>query len=207
MSLDLDTYAGHPCRSNCSTPESNLTLGLQDFVGEFGDELLGNALSQRQSAGLYPQPTANAPANSSVASHSSAKLFSRAGDRPRCCRTADRQYGEHAAIVNSGRVTGRRPSASPRHVLNAQSYCHLPPLWWLHLVYKVALPRSGDGSRRQSCGFSAGQIRSSIIKLRERLVSIRVRSSSSWAALRMRMKHLEVFHHTQRTRHGDVAWR
>ncbi|MFB0396450.1 DEAD/DEAH box helicase, partial [Xanthomonas euvesicatoria] len=136
MSLDLETTAAEatPVQGELLDAESSpLTLSLQDFVGEFGDELL-DALNSANPPVYNGQPQTRRqlivaglkrklPPPPRKASHASPNWLS--------------DLGDPAATCTAGRDAGTPPYAiATAAVLNAEGYRRTLVLSPPHLVYK-----------------------------------------------------------------------
>ena len=121
MSLDLDTTTAEatPVQGELLDAESNpLTLSLQDFVGEFGDELL-DALNSANPPVYTGQPQAH---RQLIVASLKRKLFPAQAEVVHAAAELLIDRGERAAIVNGEMGCGKTTvGIATAVVLNAES--------------------------------------------------------------------------------------
>ncbi|MBH8237972.1 DEAD/DEAH box helicase family protein, partial [Pseudomonas aeruginosa] len=136
MSLDLDTTTAEatPVQGELLDAESNpLTLSLQDFVGEFGDELL-DALNSANPPVYTGQPQAH---RQLIVASLKRKLFPAQAEVVHAAAELLIDRGERAAIVNGEMGCGKTTvGIATAVVLNAEGYRRTLVLSPPHLVYK-----------------------------------------------------------------------
>lgn len=136
MSLDLETTAAEaaPVQGELLDAESSpLTLSLQDFVGEFGDELL-DALNSANPPVYNGQPQAH---RQLVVASLKRKLFPAQAEVVHAAAELLIDRGERAAIVNGEMGCGKTTvGIATAAVLNAEGYRRTLVLSPPHLVYK-----------------------------------------------------------------------
>ncbi|MGV8371103.1 DEAD/DEAH box helicase family protein, partial [Pseudomonas aeruginosa] len=112
---------------------SPLTLSLQDFVGEFGDELL-DALNSANPPVYTGQPQAH---RQLIVASLKRKLFQAQAEVVHAAAELLIDRGEHAAIVNGEMGCGKTTvGIATAAVLNAEGYRRTLVLSPPHLVYK-----------------------------------------------------------------------
>ena len=136
MSLDLETTAADaaPVQGELLDAESSpLTLSLQDFVGEFGDELL-DALNSANPPVYTGQPQAH---RQLIVASLKRKLFPAQAEVVHAAAELLIDRGERAAIVNGEMGCGKTTvGIATAAVLNAEGYRRTLVLSPPHLVYK-----------------------------------------------------------------------
>lgn len=136
MSTDLETTAIEtaPAQGDLLEAESNhLTLSLQDFVGEFGDELL-DSLNRANPPVYVGQAQA---LRQLVVASLKRKLFQAQADVVHAAAELLVDQGERAAIVNGEMGCGKTTvGIATAAVLNAEGYRRTLVLSPPHLVYK-----------------------------------------------------------------------
>ena len=134
--LDLETTAAEaaPVQGELLDAESSpLTLSLQDFVGEFGDELL-DALNSANPPVYNGQPQAH---RQLVVASLKRKLFPAQAEVVHAAAELLIDRGERAAIVNGEMGCGKTTvGIATAAVLNAEGYRRTLVLSPPHLVYK-----------------------------------------------------------------------
>ena len=183
MSFDLETTAADaaPVQGELLDAESSpLTLSLQDFVGEFGDELL-DALNNANPPVYTGQPQAH---RQLIVASLKRKLFPAQAEVVHAAAELLIDRGERAAIVNGEMGCGKTTvGIAAAAVLNAEGY---------RRTLVLSPPRRFTNWRRRSrrrwpaprYGCSMGRIRSSSSSscVSSWACSPRARSSSSWGA-------------------------
>lgn len=136
MSFDLETTAADaaPVQGELLDAESSpLTLSLQDFVGEFGDELL-DALNSANPPVYTGQPQAH---RQLIVASLKRKLFPAQAEVVHAAAELLIDRGERAAIVNGEMGCGKTTvGIAAAAVLNAEGYRRTLVLSPPHLVYK-----------------------------------------------------------------------
>ncbi|MDA1426224.1 hypothetical protein PALA41_02418 [Pseudomonas aeruginosa] len=136
MSFDLETTAADaaPVQGELLDAESSpLTLSLQDFVGEFGDELL-DALNSANPPVYTGQPQAH---RQLIVASLKRKLFPAQAEVVHAAAELLVDQGERAAIVNGEMGCGKTTvGIATAAVLNAEGYRRTLVLSPPHLVYK-----------------------------------------------------------------------
>ena len=207
MSLDLETTAAEatPVQGELLDAESNpLTLSLQDFVGEFGDELL-DALNSANPPVYTGQPQAH---RQLIVASLKRKLFPAQAEVVHAAAELLIDCGERAAIVNGemgcGKTTVGIASAA---VLNAEGYRRTLVLSPPHLVYKWRREIQETVAGAKVWVLNGPDTLVKLIKLREQL-GVQPTGQEFFVLGRVRMRmgfHWKPVFTQRRTRHGDVA--
>ncbi|HRQ48798.1 MAG TPA: DEAD/DEAH box helicase, partial [Rhodocyclaceae bacterium] len=134
MSLDLETGPETAVQGELlEAVASPLTLSLQDFVSEFGDELL-DSLNRANPPVYGGQPRAHRQV---VLAGLKRKLFPAQADVVHAATELLLDRGERAAIVNGEMGCGKTTvGIATAAVLNAEGYRRTLVLSPPHLVYK-----------------------------------------------------------------------
>ena len=207
MSVDLDTTANDaaPVQGELLDAESNpLTLSLQVFVGEFGDELLDSL--NRANPPVYAGQ-AQAQRQLVVASLKR-KLFQAQAEVVHAAAELLVDQGERAAIVNGEMGCGKTTvGIATAAVLNAEGYRRTLVLSPPHLVYKWRREIQETVAGAKVWVLNGPDTLVKLIKLREQLgVPPTGQEFFILGRVRMRMGfHWKPVFTQRRTRHGDVA--
>ncbi|EMP0374335.1 DEAD/DEAH box helicase [Pseudomonas aeruginosa] len=207
MSLDLETTAAEatPVQGELLDAESNpLTLSLQDFVGEFGDELL-DALNSANPPVYTGQPQAH---RQLVVASLKRKLFPAQAEVVHAAAELLIDRGERAAIVNGEMGCGKTTvGIAAAAVLNAEGYRRTLVLSPPHLVYKWRREIQETVAGAKVWVLNGPDTLVKLIKLREQL-GVQPTGQEFFVLGRVRMRmgfHWKPVFTTRRTRHGDVA--
>jgi len=207
MSLDLETTAAEaaPVQGELLDAESSpLTLSLQDFVGEFGDDLL-DALN-RTNPPVYtglPQPRRQL-----VVAGLKRKLFEAQAEVVHAAAELLIDRGERAAIINGEMGCGKTTvGIATAAVLNAEGYRRTLVLAPPHLVYKWRREIQQTVTGAKVWVLNGPDTLVKLIKLREQL-GAQPTGQEFFVLGRVRMRmgfHWKPVFTTRRVRHGDVA--
>ena len=207
MSVDLDTTANDaaPVQGELLEAESNpLTLSLQVFVGEFGDELLDSL--NRANPPVYAGQ-AQAQRQLVVASLKR-KLFQAQAEVVHAAAELLVDQGERAAIVNGEMGCGKTTvGIATAAVLNAEGYRRTLVLSPPHLVYKWRREIQETVAGAKVWVLNGPDTLVKLIKLREQL-GVQPTGQEFFILGRVRMRmgfHWKPVFTQRRTRHGDVA--
>jgi superfamily II DNA or RNA helicase len=150
MSLDTvpttDAAGSEPVQGDLlEAADSSLTLSLQDFVSEFGDELLDSL--NRANPPVYTGQAR--PHRQVVLASLKRKLFQAQAEVVHAVTELLADRGERAAIVNGEMGCGKTTvGIATAAVLHAEGYRRTLVLSPPHLVYKWLAPRSGCSMAR-----------------------------------------------------------
>ncbi len=207
MSLDLDTTAKEatPVQGELLDAESSpLTLSLQDFVGEFGDELL-DSLNHATPPVYTGQPQAH---RQLVVASLKRKLFEAQAEVVHAAAELLIDRGERAAIVNGEMGCGKTTvGIATAAVLNAEGYRRTLVLSPPHLVYKWRREIQETVAGAKVWVLNGPDTLVKLIKLREQM-GVQPTGQEFFVLGRVRMRmgfHWKPVFTTRRTRHGDVA--
>jgi len=207
MSLDLETTAADaaPVQGELLDAESSpLTLSLQDFVGEFGDELL-DALNSANPPVYTGQPQAH---RQLIVASLKRKLFPAQAEVVHAAAELLIDRGERAAIVNGEMGCGKTTvGIATAAVLNAEGYRRTLVLSPPHLVYKWRREIQETVAGAKVWVLNGPDTLVKLIKLREQL-GVQPTGQEFFVLGRVRMRmgfHWKPVFTTRRTRHGDVA--
>ena len=207
MSLDLETTAADaaPVQGELLDAESSpLTLSLQDFVGEFGDELL-DSLNRANPPVYTGQPQAH---RQLVVASLKRKLFQAQAEVVHAAAELLIDRGERAAIVNGEMGCGKTTvGIATAAVLNAEGYRRTLVLSPPHLVYKWRREIQETVAGAKVWVLNGPDTLVKLIKLREQL-GVQPTGQEFFVLGRVRMRmgfHWKPVFTQRRTRHGDVA--
>ena len=207
MSLDLETTAAEaaPVQGELLDAESSpLTLSLQDFVGEFGDELL-DALNSANPPVYNGQPQAH---RQLVVASLKRKLFPAQAEVVHAAAELLIDRGERAAIVNGEMGCGKTTvGIATAAVLNAEGYRRTLVLSPPHLVYKWRREIQETVAGAKVWVLNGPDTLIKLIKLREQL-NVQPTGQEFFVLGRVRMRmgfHWKPVFTQRRTRHGNVA--
>ncbi|HEJ3683352.1 TPA: DEAD/DEAH box helicase [Pseudomonas aeruginosa] len=207
MSLDLETTAAEaaPVQGELLDAESSpLTLSLQDFVGEFGDELL-DALNSANPPVYNGQPQAH---RQLVVASLKRKLFPAQAEVVHAAAELLIDRGERAAIVNGEMGCGKTTvGIATAAVLNAEGYRRTLVLSPPHLVYKWRREIQETVAGAKVWVLNGPDTLVKLIKLREQL-NVQSTGQEFFVLGRVRMRmgfHWKPVSTQRRTRHGNVA--
>lgn len=207
MSLDLEstTTDATPIEGELLDAESSpLTLSLQDFVGEFGDELL-DALNSANPPVYTGQPQAH---RQLVVASLKRKLFPAQAEVVHAAAELLIDRGERATIVNGEMGCGKTTvGIAAAAVLNAEGYRRTLVLSPPHLVYKWRREIQETVADAKVWVLNGPDTLVKLIKLREQL-GVQPTGQEFFVLGRVRMRmgfHWKPVFTTRRTRHGDVA--
>ncbi|HIE3877437.1 TPA: DEAD/DEAH box helicase family protein, partial [Pseudomonas aeruginosa] len=207
MSLDLETTAAEaaPVQGELLDAESSpLTLSLQDFVGEFGDELL-DALNSANPPVYNGQPRAH---RQLVVASLKRKLFPAQAEVVHAAAELLVDRGERAAIVNGEMGCGKTTvGIATAAALNAEGYRRTLVLSPPHLVYKWRREIQETVAGAKVWVLNGPDTLVKLIKLREQL-NVQPTGQEFFVLGRVRMRmgfHWKSVFTQRRTRHGDVA--
>ncbi|WP_372387439.1 helicase-related protein [Xanthomonas axonopodis] len=207
MSLDLETTAAEaaPVQGELLDAESSpLTLSLQDFVGEFGDELL-DALNGANPPVYNGQPQAH---RQLVVASLKRKLFPAQAEVVHAAAELLIDRGERAAIVNGEMGCGKTTvGIATAAVLNAEGYRRTLVLSPPHLVYKWRREIQETVAGAKVWVLNGPDTLVKLIKLREQL-NVQPTGQEFFVLGRVRMRmgfHWKPVFTQRRTRHGNVA--
>lgn len=207
MSTDLETTAIEtaPAQGDLLEAESNpLTLSLQDFVGEFGDELL-DSLNRANPPAYTGQAQTQ---RQLVVASLKRKLFQAQADVVHAAAELLVDQGERAAIVNGEMGCGKTTvGIATAAVLNAEGYRRTLVLSPPHLVYKWRREIQETVAGAKVWVLNGPDTLVKLIKLREQL-GVQPTGQEFFILGRVRMRmgfHWKPVFTQRRTRHGDVA--
>ena len=207
MSLDLDTTTAEatPVQGELLDAESNpLTLSLQDFVGEFGDELL-DALNSANPPVYTGQPQAH---RQLIVASLKRKLFPAQAEVVHAAAELLIDRGERAAIVNGEMGCGKTTvGIATAVVLNAEGYRRTLVLSPPHLVYKWRREIQETVAGAKVWVLNGPDTLVKLIKLREQL-GVQPTGQEFFVLGRVRMRmgfHWKPVFIRHRSHHGDVA--
>ncbi|AXL70983.1 helicase-related protein [Pseudomonas aeruginosa] len=205
MSLDLESLPDTAVQGDLLDAEdASLTLSLQDFVSEFGDELL-NSLNRANPPVYAGQER---PHRQIVVAGLKRQLFAAQADVVHAVAELLIDRGERAAIVNGEMGCGKTTvGIATAAVLNAEGYRRtlvLPPP---HLVYKWRREIQETVAGAKVWVLNGPDTLVKLLKLREQLgVSPQGQEFFVLGRVRMRMGfHWKPVFTQHRTRHGDVG--
>ena len=207
MSLDTDVVPaadGTPVQGDLlDAAASPLAMSLQDFVAEFGDELLDSL--NRANPPVYTGQAR--PHRQLVLASLKRKLFGAQAEVVHAVTGLLADRGERAAIVNGEMGCGKTTvGIATAAVLHAEGYRRTLVLSPPHLVYKWRREIQRPWPARRSGCSMAPDTLVKLIKLREQL-GVPVRGQGVLRArpcARMGFHWKPVFN-VRRTRHGDVG--
>ena len=207
MSFDLETTAADaaPVQGELLDAESSpLTLSLQDFVGEFGDELL-DALNSANPPVYTGQPQAH---RQLIVASLKRKLFPAQAEVVHAAAELLIDRGERAAIVNGEMGCGKTTvGIAAAAVLNAEGYRRTLVLSPPHLVYKWRREIQETVAGAKVWVLNGPDTLVKLLKLREQL-GVQPTGQEFFVLGRVRMRmgfHWKPVFTQRRTRHGDVA--
>lgn len=207
MSLDLETTTAEATSVQgelLDAESSPLTLSLQDFVGEFGDELL-DALNSANPPVYTGQPQAH---RQLVVASLKRKLFQAQAEVVHTAAELLIDRGERAAIVNGEMGCGKTTvGIATAAVLNAEGYRRTLVLSPPHLVYKWRREIQETVAGAKVWVLNGPDTLVKLIKLREQL-GVQPTGQEFFVLGRVRMRmgfHWKPVFTQRRTRHGDVA--
>ncbi|MEP9558931.1 DEAD/DEAH box helicase family protein, partial [Xanthomonas euvesicatoria] len=207
MSLDLESTAAQatPVQSELLDAESSpLTLSLQDFVGEFGDELL-DSLNRANPPVYTGQPQTR---RQLIVASLKRKLFEAQAEVVHAAAELLIDRGERAAIVNGEMGCGKTTvGIATAAVLNAEGYRRTLVLSPPHLVYKWRREIQETVAGAKVWVLNGPDTLVKLIKLREQL-GVQPTGQEFFVLGRVRMRmgfHWRPVFTRRRTRHGDVA--
>lgn len=205
MNLDLDTAAGVPVQSELlDTDSSPLTLKLQDFIDEFGADLLDSL--NRSNPPIYTGQAR--PHRQNVLASLKRKLFEAQADVVHAAAQLLIDRGERAAIINGEMGCGKTiVGIALAAVLNAEGYRRTLVLSPPHLVYKWRREILETVPNAKVWVLNGPDTLVKLIKLREQL-GIEPTGQEFFILGRVRMRmgfHWRPVFTPRRTRYGDVA--
>ena len=207
MSTDLETTAAdaEPVQGELLDAESSpLTLSLQDFVGEFGDELL-DALNSANPPVYTGQPQAH---RQLIVASLKRKLFQAQAEVVHAAAELLIDRGERAAIVNGEMGCGKTTvGVAAAAVLNAEGYRRTLVLSPPHLVYKWRREIQETVAGARVWVLNGPDTLVKLIKLREQL-GVQPTGQEFFVLGRVRMRmgfHWKPVFAWRCTRHGKVA--
>ncbi len=205
MSLDPETLHDTAMQGDLlEAAESPLTLSLQDFVSEFGDELLDSL--NRANPPVY---TGQARAHRhTVVAGLKRQLFAAQADVVHAVAELLIDRGERAAIVNGEMGCGKTTvGIATAAVLNAEGYRRTLVLCPPHLVYKWRREIQETVAGAKVWVLNGPDTLVKLLKLREQLgVSPQGQEFFVLGRVRMRMGfHWKPVFTQHRTRHGEVG--
>ena len=207
MSLDLETTAAEATSVQgelLDAESSPLTLSLQVFVGEFGDELL-DSLNRANPPVYAGQPQAH---RQIVVASLKRKLFQAQAEVVHAAAELLVDRGERAAIVNGEMGCGKTTvGIATAAVLNAEGYRRTLVLSPPHLVYKWRREIQETVAGAKVWVLNGPDTLVKLIKLREQL-GVQPTGQEFFVLGRVRMRmgfHWKPVFTQRRTRHGDVA--
>ena len=207
MSTDLETTAAdaEPAQGELLDAESSpLTLSLQDFVGEFGDELL-DALNSANPPVYTGQPQAH---RQLIVASLKRKLFQAQAEVVHAAAELLIDRGERAAIVNGEMGCGKTTvGVAAAAVLNAEGYRRTLVLSPPHLVYKWRREIQETVAGAKVWVLNGPDTLVKLIKLREQL-GVQPTGQEFFVLGRVRMRmgfHWKPVFAWRCTRHGKVA--
>ncbi|HBP5443624.1 DEAD/DEAH box helicase [Pseudomonas aeruginosa] len=183
---------------------SPLTMSLQDFVDEFGDELL-DALNSANPPVYAGQPQAH---RQLIVASLKRKLFPAQAEVVHAVVELQVDRGERAAIVNGEMGCGKTTvGIATAAVLNAEGYRRTLVLSPPHLVYKWRREIQETVAGAKVWVLNGPDTLVKLIKLREQL-GVQPTGQEFFALGRVRMRmgfHWKPVFTRRRTLHGDVA--
>ena len=201
MSLDPETAVQDDLLEAATSP---LTLSLQDFVSEFGDELLDSL--NRANPPVYAGQAR--PQRQLVLASLKRKLFPAQAEVVHAATELLVDRGERAAIVNGEMGCGKTTvGIATAAVLNAEGYCRTLVLSPPHLVYKWRREIQETVADAKVWVLNGPDTLVKLLKLRERL-GAQPSGQEFFVLGRVRMRmgfHWKPIFTRHRTRHGDVA--
>ncbi|KPX53176.1 Conserved plasmid related protein [Pseudomonas amygdali pv. hibisci] len=207
MSLDLETTVAEaaPVQGELLDADSSpLNLSLQDFVGEFGDELL-DALNSANPPVYNGQPQAH---RQLIVSSLKRKLFPAQAEVVHAAAELLIDRGERAAIVNGEMGCGKTTvGIATAAVLNAEGYRRTLVLSPPHLVYKWRREIQETVAGAKVWVLNGPDTLVKLIKLREQL-NVQPTGQEFFILGRVRMRmgfHWKPVFTQRRTRHENVA--
>lgn len=205
MSFDLETIRDTAAQGDLlDAADSPLTLSLQDFVSEFGDELLGSL--NRANPPVYAGQAR--PHRHIVVAGLKRQLFAAQADVVHAVAELLIDRGERAAIVNGEMGCGKTTvGIATAAVLNAEGYRRTLVLSPPHLVYKWRREIQETVAGAKVWVLNGPDTLVKLLKLREQLgVSPQGQEFFVLGRVRMRMGfHWKPVFTQHRTRHGDVG--
>ena len=207
MSLDLESTAAEatPVQGELlDAAPSPLTLSLQDFVGEFGDELLDSL--NRANPPVYAGQAR--PQRQLVLASLKRKLFPAQAEVVHAASELLVDHGERAAIVNGEMGCGKTTvGIATATVLNAEGYRRTLVLSPPHLVYKWRREIQETVAGAKVWVLNGPDTLVKLLKLREQL-GVPTQGQEFFVLGRVRMRmgfHWKPVFTRRRIRHGDVA--
>ncbi|BAT64966.1 superfamily II DNA/RNA helicase [Pseudomonas aeruginosa] len=207
MSTEIETTVTdiEPVQGELLDAESfPLTLSLQDFVGEFGDELL-DALNSANPPVYAGQPQAQ---RQLIVASLKRKLFPAQAEVVHAAAELLVDRGERAAIVNGEMGCGKTTvGIATAAVLNAEGYRRTLVLSPPHLVYKWRREIQETVAGAKVWVLNGPDTLVKLLKLREQL-GVQPTGQEFFVLGRVRMRmgfHWKPVFTRRRTRHGDVA--
>lgn len=205
MSHPLDTVPETAVQGDLlEAADSPLTLNLQDFVSEFGDELL-DSLNRANPPVYAGQPQAQ---RQTILAGLTRKLFPAQADVVHAVAELLVDHDERAAIVNGEMGCGKTTvGIATAAVLQAEGYRRTLVLSPPHLVYKWRREIQETVAGARVWVFNGPDTLAKLIKLREQLgVAAQGQEFFILGRVRMRMGfHWKPVFTQHRTRHGDVG--
>src|SRR5690606_30957695 len=205
MSLDLETVPETAVQGDLlETAASPLTLSLQDFVSEFGDELL-DSLNRANPPVYTGQVRVH---RQLILAALKRKLFPAQADVVHAVTELLVDRGERAAIVNGEMGCGKTTvGIATAAVLNAEGFRRTLVLSPPHLVYKWRREIQETVADAKVWVLNGPDTLVKLIKLREQLgVSPQGQEFFVLGRVRMRMGfHWKPVFVRRRTRHGEVG--
>ena len=205
MSHSLDTVPETAAQGDLlEAADSPLTLSLQDFVSEFGDELL-DSLNHANPPVYAGQPQAQ---RQTILAGLTRKLFPAQADVVHAVAELLIDHGERAAIVNGEMGCGKTTvGIATAAVLQAEGYRRTLVLSPPHLVYKWRREIQETVAGARVWVLNGPDTLVKLIKLREQLgVPAQGQEFFILGRVRMRMGfHWKPVFTQHRTRYGDVG--
>ena len=208
MSLDTEVVPaadGTPVQSDVlEATASPLAMSLQDFVAEFGDELLDSL--NRANPPVYTGQAR--PHRQLVLASLKRKLFGAQAEVVHAVTELLADRGERAAIVNGEMGCGKTTvGIATAAVLHAEGYRRTLILSPPHLVYKWRREIQETVAGAKVWVLNGPDTLVKLIKLREQL-GVPVRGQEFYVLGRVRMRmgfHWKPVFNVRRTRHGEVG--
>ena len=205
MSLDLDTVPDTAAQGDLlEAAASPLSISLQDFVSEFGDELL-DSLNRANPPVYAGQARAHRQV---ILAGLKRKLFGAQAEVVHAVTELLVDQGERAAIVNGEMGCGKTTvGIATAAVLNAEGYRRTLVLSPPHLVYKWRREIQETVAGAKVWVLNGPDTLVKLIKLREQL-GVQPQGQEFFVLGRVRMRmgfHWKPVFVRQRTRHGDVG--
>ena len=208
MSLDTDVVPaadGTPVQGDLlEAAASPLALSLQDFVAEFGDELLDSL--NRANPPVYTGQAR--PHRQLVLASLKRKLFQAQAEVVHAVTELLADRGERAAIVNGEMGCGKTTvGIATAAVLHAEGYRRTLVLSPPHLVYKWRREIQETVAGAKVWVLNGPDTLVKLIKLREQL-GVPARGQEFFVLGRVRMRmgfHWKPVFNVRRTRHGEVG--